>query len=64
MLNDRAADKFNLRDDCEGDLERKFEGVAEGDDVADEVDELNEAARLWRLNDFDILEFSKESRVT
>jgi hypothetical protein len=28
------------------------------------VDELNEAAWLWRLNDFDILEFSKESRVT
>ena len=64
VLRDNAADKFNFKDDCDGDLERQFEGVAVGDDAADEVDELNEAAKLCKLNDFDNLEFRRESRVT
>lgn len=63
-FKERAADRFNLSEDCEGDRERRFEGVAEGEEVADEVDELNEAARLCRLNDLESLEFSNESRVT
>lgn len=64
VFKERAADKFNLSEDCEGDLERQFEGVAEGEEVAEDVDELNEAARLCRLNDLESLEFSNESRVT
>ena len=64
VFKERAADRFNFNEDCEGDRERHLEGVPEGEEVTEEVDELNEAARLCKLNDFESLEFSNESRVT
>ena len=69
--DDSAADKLSLRDDCEGDLERPPRpklprGVPHpplGEDDSD-VPELNEAAKLCMLSDFDNLAFSRDSRVT
>ena len=63
-FRERAVERFNFNEDCEGERERQFEGVAEGEDDSEHVDELNDAARLCRLNDFESLEFSNESRVT
>ena len=64
VFKERAVERFNFNEDCEGDLDRHREGVAEGDEDSEQVDELNEAAKLCRLNDFESLEFSNESRVT
>ena len=64
VFKERAVERFNFNEDWEGDLDRQREGVAEGDEDSEHVDELNEAARLCKLNDFESLEFSNESRVT
>ena len=64
VFKERAVERFNFNEDCEGDLDRQREGVAEGEDDSEHVDELNDAARLCKLNDFESLEFSNESRVT
>ena len=61
-FKERAVERFNFNEDCEGERERQ--GVAEGEDDSEHVDELNEAARLCILNDLESLEFSNESRVT
>lgn len=62
-MRDSEADRFSRREDCDGDLDRWLRGVARGE-LASEVDELKDTARLCKLNDLDSLAFRSDNLVT